>query len=60
MLKVKPVYASKIHNRLWIFLKLGMYVACNKFYILLKFDVSKSKIKVTGVMAGVTKLHFRL
>ena len=50
-LSVRPSFrpkfnlASKMHTLWRIFLKLGMHIACDEFYILLK-------VKVTEVMAA--------
>ena len=36
------------------------YVACDEFYILSNFEVTRPKVNVTGAMAKITKLHFCL
>ena len=47
-----------MHTVLRIFLKLGMNFTCAEFYILSNFEATRLKVKVTAVIAKITKLHF--
>ena len=48
-------------HTLWqIFRKLGMHIAWDEFYILSNFEVTRSKVKVTEVMAAAGAFVLRV